>query len=136
LSRGIGATPVFSLATDVLQSAKIGDEIAVVGNRQGAGVATQVSGQLDGIGPNRIEVDAQFEAGDSGSPIFDVTTQQVIGVATYRQTMAVRCFRQSNRGYRPGRSRNQAGEPMVRLPARLKPGVDEPWSHGVFFGAP
>jgi serine protease Do len=84
-----GTPPVLALATDVFHSAKIGDKVVVVGNRQGAGVVTQVNGQIDGIGPGRIEVNAPFQAGNSGSPIFDLTTQQVIGVATYNQVMLV-----------------------------------------------
>ncbi len=87
-----GRPPVLSLATDVFHSAKIGDKVVVVGNRQGAGVATQVNGQIDGIGPGRIEVNVPFEAGNSGSPVFDLTTKQVIGVATYNQVMLVEVF--------------------------------------------
>jgi serine protease Do len=37
-------------------------------------------------------VDAPFQAGDSGSPVFDVTTRQVIGVATYHQTWLLDVF--------------------------------------------
>jgi S1-C subfamily serine protease len=81
--------PVFNIATDVLKTAKIGDPVVVVGNNRGAGVATQISGKIDGIGPTRIEVDAQFQPGNSGSPVFDTTIQQVIGVATYVEAFAV-----------------------------------------------
>jgi serine protease Do len=74
------------LADNVLKSINIGDKVIVVGNRLGGGVATQTSGQIKGIGPDRIELDAEFQHGNSGSPIFEVATKQVIGVATYTQT--------------------------------------------------
>ncbi|MFH1499930.1 MAG: serine protease [Verrucomicrobiota bacterium] len=71
---------------DVLGQVKIGDEVVVVGNRQGGRVATQVEGKVLGIGPGRIEVDAPFEPGNSGSPVVHLKTGRVIGVATYSET--------------------------------------------------
>ncbi len=76
-------------ADDVLKTAKIGDKVMVVGNRLGGGVATQTSGQIKGIGPARVELDANFQHGNSGSPIFDLTTKQVVGVAAYTETNLV-----------------------------------------------
>lgn len=80
------AQGTLKLADDVFKSAKIGDKIVVVGNRLGGGVATQTSGQVLGLGPTRIEVNANFESGNSGSPIFSTSTGEVIGVATYAET--------------------------------------------------
>jgi len=77
------------LADDVLKSVKIGDKIVVVGNRLGGGVATQTSGQVLGVGPTRIEVNANFEPGNSGSPIFATSINEVVGVATYAETRRV-----------------------------------------------
>lgn len=77
------------LATDVLQSSKIGDKVAVVGNRRGGGVATQTTGVIKGVGPSLIEVDADFQPGNSGSPIMNLGTNEVIGVATYSETRRV-----------------------------------------------
>jgi hypothetical protein len=77
------------IAEDVLQSVKIGDKIVVVGNRLGGGVATQTSGQVLGVGPIRIEVNANFEPGNSGSPIFSTASNEVVGVATYSETRKV-----------------------------------------------
>lgn len=74
------------LAEDVLKSVKIGDKIVVVGNRLGGGVATQTSGHVLGVGPTRIEVNANFEPGNSGSPIFATGSNEVVGVATYAET--------------------------------------------------
>jgi serine protease Do len=91
-------------ADDVLKTAKIGDPVLVVGNSLGGGVATQTVGQIKGIGPNRVELDAQFQHGNSGSPIFDLSTKQVIGVAAYAQTRTVQVIgnRGGNRGRRGG----------------------------------
>ena len=74
---------------DVLGEVQIGDEVVVVGNRRGGRVATQVTGKVLGIGPGRIEVDAQFEPGNSGSPVVHLKSGKVIGVATYSETREV-----------------------------------------------
>ncbi len=81
------APPTMGLAENVLKSAKIGDEVVVVGNRLGGGVATQTVGKIKGVGPSRVEVDAPFQPGNSGSPIFDRTSSQVVGVAAYAETV-------------------------------------------------
>ena len=83
---GETTVPGLILAEDALKTVKIGDRVAVVGNRRGGGVATQVSGVVRGIGPDRIEVDAPFQPGNSGSPIIHLATGEVIGIATYAQT--------------------------------------------------
>lgn len=75
-----------TLAADPLQTAKIGDKVAVVGNRRGGGVATQVSGVVQGVGPDKVEVDAAFQPGNSGSPIVHLESGEVIGLAAYSQT--------------------------------------------------
>jgi hypothetical protein len=54
----------------------------VYGNSLGSGVATELKGRILGVGPEKIEVDAEFVRGNSGSPILDAQGQ-VIGVATY-----------------------------------------------------
>ena len=74
------------LTADPLKTAKIGDKVVVVGNRRGGGVATQVSGVVQGMGPDKIEVDAAFQPGNSGSPIVHVDSGEVIGLAAYSQT--------------------------------------------------
>lgn len=79
-------TAFLTLAANPLQSAKIGDKVVVVGNRRGGGVATQVSGVVQGVGPDKIEVDAAFQPGNSGSPIVHVESGEVIGLAAYSQT--------------------------------------------------
>ena len=66
-----------------VESIKIGDEIVVAGNSEGEGVVREIPGKVVGIGPDRIEVDAGFVPGNSGSPILLKSTGKVIGVATY-----------------------------------------------------
>jgi serine protease Do len=77
------------LAEDVLATTKIGDQVIVVGNRLGGGVATQVTGKVLGVGGDRIEIDAPFQSGNSGSPVFDATTGQVLGIAAYTETVKI-----------------------------------------------
>ena len=75
------------VATDNLDAdARIGDEVAVLGNSEGSRVIAPLAGRLLGIGPDRIEVSAEFVPGNSGSPIIHVKTGKVIGIATYLET--------------------------------------------------
>ena len=66
-----------------MDNIKIGDEVVVAGNSEGEGVVREIPGKVVGIGPDRIEVDAEFVPGNSGSPILLKSTGKVIGVATY-----------------------------------------------------
>lgn len=77
------------LAENVMASAKIGQNVVVAGNKAGGGVATEITGKIKGIGPDRIEIDATFESGNSGSPIISQETGEIIGVATYTQIKPV-----------------------------------------------
>ncbi len=83
---GSHAGPALTLAEDPVRTVRLGDKVVVVGNRRGGGVATQVSGEVRGIGPDKIEVDAPFEPGNSGSPILHLASGTVVGLATYSQT--------------------------------------------------
>jgi len=80
-------TPLIS-SSNVLETTKIGNKIVVIGNRLGGGVATQTIGNIRGIGPSQIEVDAKFQSGNSGSPIYDIESKQIVGVASYTQTIS------------------------------------------------
>ncbi len=64
------------------EESSIGDAVAVFGNSDGGGVVTSIAGKVLGVGPERIEVDAPFVSGNSGSPIID-TNGAVLGIATY-----------------------------------------------------
>jgi hypothetical protein len=68
---------------DFASQVSIGDDVVVLGNSGGGGVITSISGKVIGIGPDRIEVSAEFIPGNSGSPIIHAKTGQVIAVATY-----------------------------------------------------
>lgn len=70
-------------AASVAADTEIGDRVVVPGNKLGGGVVTQVAGRVLGIGPDRVEIDAKFVPGNSGSPIINLDTGEVIGVATY-----------------------------------------------------
>jgi len=74
-------------AIDVMQNVEqltaVGDDVVVLGNPDAAGVIRPITGKVLGIGPQLVEVSAEFVAGNSGSPIVHLKTGQVIGVATY-----------------------------------------------------
>jgi len=73
-----GDLPAFELAGKLpdLQT-----EICVVGNSAGGGVLTELCGRVLGEGPERLEIDAEFVKGNSGSPVF-TRDFKVVGVAT------------------------------------------------------
>jgi hypothetical protein len=79
LQGGNGMPLVDSFETEVA----VNDPIAVYGNTGGSDVVTLIKGKLLGIGPNRIEINAEIEHGNSGSPIIHVPSGKVIGVAAY-----------------------------------------------------
>ena len=69
--------------SDIEATARLGDPVIVLGNSGGGGVVTSLPGELVGIGPDRVEVSAEFIPGNSGSPIIHVPSGRVIGIATY-----------------------------------------------------
>lgn len=77
-----------SLAEDVMGATRIGQTVVVVGNNAGGGVANETTGKVKGVGPDRVEIDAAFQSGNSGSPIVSSETGKVIGIATYIQTQS------------------------------------------------
>ena len=88
---------------NVDKEVSVGDDVMVLGNSLGADVATQITGKVTGIGPNLVEVDAKFVEGNSGSPIIQVKSGKVIGIATFaekpRVTMLSRIFRINGIGW-------------------------------------
>lgn len=68
---------------NVNKDVKVGDDVVVLGNSLGAGVATQLAGKVVAIGPSLVEVDAPFVPGNSGSPVIHVKSGKVIGIASY-----------------------------------------------------
>lgn len=85
LATGEAANPLVA-SENVESDARIGDEVVVLGNSEGARVIQPLSGRLQGIGPDRIEVSAEFVPGNSGSPIIHLKSGKVIGIATYLTT--------------------------------------------------
>lgn len=71
------------LVEGVENEVAVNDPIAVCGNSGGSDVITLINGKIVGIGPNRVEVDAEFERGNSGSPIIHLPSGKVIAVAAY-----------------------------------------------------
>ena len=71
------------IMTDVEKNAAIGDDVQVLGNGESARVIKPFAGKLVGIGPDRVEVSAEFVPGNSGSPIVHVKSGKVLGIATY-----------------------------------------------------
>lgn len=59
----------------------VGDPVWVLGNSEGGGVVTTLSGKILAVGPNLLEINAGFVSGNSGSPI--ISHGKVIGVATF-----------------------------------------------------
>lgn len=61
----------------------VGQDIVVMGNSDGASVATELKGEIRGLGPETIEVSAKFVPGNSGSPIIHQQLGTVVGIASY-----------------------------------------------------
>lgn len=83
LPDGTPNSSTLELMPNVSATVKVGDEVAVLGNSEGAGVVQALRGRVVGIGPDRVEIDAQFIPGNSGSPVIHTASGQVIGIATY-----------------------------------------------------
>ena len=81
-----GGTKPLEIMQSVDENARIGDDVVVLGNAEGSGVVNTIMGKIVGIGPNLVEIDAQFVPGNSGSPIIHLKSGKVIGVATYTVT--------------------------------------------------
>lgn len=60
----------------------IGAQVVVLGNSDGRGVVTEIRGRVLGVGPQEIEVDAGFVAGNSGSPVLN-RAGRVLAIASY-----------------------------------------------------
>lgn len=102
------------LAEDVFKTSKIGDKVVVVGNRRGGGVATQLAGNIMGIGPTRVEVNANFEPGNSGSPIMNLSTGEVVGVASYSETRRIDVEESGDKAAKPNGTETEAAKKVEK----------------------
>lgn len=73
----------YQTSESITDLADIGDLVTVYGNEGGASVVTRLQGKINGIGPDRIEVDAEFIPGNSGSPVIHRETGTAIGIASF-----------------------------------------------------
>ena len=93
-ARVMDELPALPMLAQAEKSLEIGEGVIVAGNAEGEGVVREITGKVMGIGPDRVEVDATFVPGNSGSPILRESSGEVIGVATYLKIP--RFFRQSS----------------------------------------
>jgi hypothetical protein len=61
----------------------IGQAVTVMGNSDGARVASRLNGEVSGVGPDELEVSAKFVPGNSGSPIVHDALGKVIAIASH-----------------------------------------------------
>jgi len=69
---------------------KIGNQVTLMGNSDGTGVATRLRGAVDGIGPEELQVSAKFVPGNSGSPIVANNSGKVVAIASYMRDLSDR----------------------------------------------
>lgn len=81
----LGDCASFALAAAV---PNVGDRLSIYGNSLGGGAITELKGCVKSIGPLRLEVDAEFVSGNSGSAVLN-ERGKVIGVATYARNEKV-----------------------------------------------
>ncbi len=86
LTRDIARLPL--AANDPHEGFTISDKpamdmlVAVFGNSEGGGVATELYGKVTGVGADLVEVSAEFVSGNSGSPTLN-QDREVIGIVSY-----------------------------------------------------
>ena len=69
-------------ALTISDNLSMGAPLAVFGNSEGGGVATELYGKVTGVGADLVEVSADFVSGNSGSPVLNLD-KEVIGIASY-----------------------------------------------------
>lgn len=81
----LGDCASFALAAAV---PNVGDRLSIYGNSLGGGAITELKGCVKSIGPLRLEVDAEFVSGNSGSAVLN-ERGEVIGVVSYMRNNKV-----------------------------------------------
>ena len=74
------------LASDDTTAAQPGDEVITPGNSEGGEVTLDTSGKMLGLGPDRIEISNPIFHGNSGGPVVEKGSGQVVGVVTFAMT--------------------------------------------------
>ncbi|MBN2703812.1 MAG: trypsin-like peptidase domain-containing protein [Pontiellaceae bacterium] len=83
MSRDIARLPLADgEGFEISEQPDLHEPIAVFGNSEGGGVATELYGKVTDVNPETIVVSAEFVSGNSGSPVLN-DKQQVVGVASY-----------------------------------------------------
>jgi hypothetical protein len=96
------ALSVYDISSNKLSN---DEKIVVFGNSDGGGVATTLRGKVQGIGPDEVEVQADFVSGNSGSPIIAYDYGKVIGMATYARKLDVKSWATENTRFAGGNVR-------------------------------
>lgn len=60
--------------------------VVAYGNSEGSGVMTTLPGEVLGLGVDRFEISSGIVPGNSGGPVVDSKTGEVIGISTYLDT--------------------------------------------------
>ncbi len=82
LSYAGGDGKVLTIEPDITRL-PVNTPIIAYGNSPGDNVITTAEGVVNGIGPEAIEIDAAIVPGNSGGPVLDKKSGNVVGVATY-----------------------------------------------------
>jgi hypothetical protein len=79
----VGLRPALAVQSEV----RLDDAVIAYGNSQGAGVATLSRGRVLGLAADRLEIEAEIVAGNSGGPVVN-DAGRVVGVTTYAAVLA------------------------------------------------
>lgn len=96
------ALAIYDISSEKLNN---DEKIVVFGNSDGGGVATTLRGKVQGLGPDEVEVQADFVSGNSGSPIIAYDYGKVIGMATYATKRDVKSWATENTRFAGGNVR-------------------------------
>ncbi len=77
-----------TLAKDAAKTVQVGDDIVTPGNSEGGEVTLDTPGNVLGIGPDRIEISNPIYHGNSGGPVIDEGSGDVVGVVTFATDQA------------------------------------------------
>jgi S1-C subfamily serine protease len=69
--------------SEIGSSVAEGSSIAAIGNSDGANVVVTLDGEITGVGPDVLEISSEIVPGNSGGPVVDAESFQVLGVATF-----------------------------------------------------